>query len=253
MGQFHFHDRFSKTMGMVLGEIKASFAPAKGSIRILDLPAGAGRLTDSLRAEGFSVVSADINRVRGDYVFADMNSPLPFENETFDAVVSLEGIEHILNPSRFVSEVSRMTKRGGTIILTTPNISCFYSRLMFMCTGNFFQFWPTQRFVNVAREETFDYGHATPLSWQQIAFLFENQGVTLTKLTGNKTKRRLFLPLYAPFMLAGFFWSKSRFRRGKKTIHASPYDSDYYDKAERFSFSRAAMLSRNIIMVFRKR
>src|SRR5437588_10996091 len=49
--------------------------------RILDIPAGNGLLADRLRQEGHTVVCADINRERPDYIFADMNEPLRFADK----------------------------------------------------------------------------------------------------------------------------------------------------------------------------
>jgi hypothetical protein len=46
-------------------------------------------------------------------------------------------------------------------------------------TGNFFQFWPAQSFINLNREEVFDYGHITPLTWQKMYFHFAHHGFKL--------------------------------------------------------------------------
>lgn len=47
--------------------------------------------------------------------------PLPFEANTFDAVVSFQVIEHIRDDMQFVAEVSRVLRPGGIFIVTTPN------------------------------------------------------------------------------------------------------------------------------------
>lgn len=219
---------------------------------ILDIPAGAGRLSDRLREEGFRVVSADINESRKDFVFADMNKTLPFADEQFDAVISMEGIEHILNYEVFISELARVTRPGGVIILTTPNISCIYSRFMFMCTGNFFQFWPAQSFVNVNREEVFDYGHITPLTWQKIYFHFAHHGFTLVALRGNKIKRKSLFPIYLLCMLIGIPWIAYRLRYTRKTVKALFDQTDFYRNIEKFSYSLSAMFCLNIVMVLQK-
>ena len=173
------HDRYSDTMAVVSREI---LARAAAGARVLDIPAGAGRLGDSLREHGLTVVGADINGARPDTVMADMTRALPFRDGEFDVVVCMEGIEHIDNYHGLIGELARVTRPGGTLILTMPNIACLYSRLMFMCTGSFFQFWPTQFRVNVDGETLFDYGHITPLTWQKVAFHFAHHGVRLAAL-----------------------------------------------------------------------
>lgn len=253
MSAFCYHDKFSDTMGVVFNEVVRRLHGRKPEARILDVPAGAGRLGDRLRQEGFQVVSADINRSRGDYVFADMNKPLPFADGQFDGVISMEGIEHIINYQGFIGELSRVTRRGGLVVLTTPNVSCFYSRLMFMCTGNFFQFWPAQGYVNVEGEEVFDFGHITPLTWQKIYFHFEHHGLTLVALRGNKIKRKVLLPFYLPFMLIGFPWIAFRLRYTRRGVRHLFTRTAFYRTIEKFSYSLAAMFSRNIVMVLEKK
>lgn len=250
MSKFHYHDKFSDTMDVVF---KVICKRIKGqNAHILDIPAGAGRLSDRLRQEGFNVDCADINASREDYVFADMNKPLPFTDEQFDVVVTMEGIEHIVNFQKFISEAARITKKGGFVILTTPNISCFYSRLMFVCTGNFFQFWPAQSYVNVNREEVFDYGHITPLTWQKMYFHFAHHGFRLVDLRGNKIKRKGLFPLYLLFMAVGIPWIAYRLHYTRKGVKALMEQTDFYRNIEKFSYSLPAMFCRNIVMVLEK-
>ena len=47
--------------------------------------------------------------------------PLPFEDESFDYVVSFQVIEHISNDKRLVEEVRRVLRPGGKFIVSTPN------------------------------------------------------------------------------------------------------------------------------------
>jgi len=48
-------------------------------------------------------------------------SLLPFEDESFDFVISSEMVEHTLNPTETVLELLRVTKYNGYLIITTPN------------------------------------------------------------------------------------------------------------------------------------
>jgi ubiquinone/menaquinone biosynthesis C-methylase UbiE len=46
---------------------------------------------------------------------------LPFRNESFDAVVSFDVVEHIWDDKQFVTEAFRVCKERGYLILGTPN------------------------------------------------------------------------------------------------------------------------------------
>ncbi len=48
--------------------------------------------------------------------------PLPLPDDEFDAVLFFETIEHFPRPEELVNELARVTKPGGTMILTTPNV-----------------------------------------------------------------------------------------------------------------------------------
>jgi len=49
--------------------------------------------------------------------------PLPFDDNQFEFVISYETIEHIADYKNFFSELIRVTKKNGIIVLTCPNIS----------------------------------------------------------------------------------------------------------------------------------
>lgn len=54
--------------------------------------------------------------VAGDFVCA-MGEDLPFEDGQFDFVFSFNVIDHVLSPGRFVSELRRVAKPGGKVVL----------------------------------------------------------------------------------------------------------------------------------------
>ena len=47
--------------------------------------------------------------------------PISFPNESFDYVISFQVIEHIKRDKDFVKEVSRVLRKGGKFIVSTPN------------------------------------------------------------------------------------------------------------------------------------
>ena len=47
---------------------------------------------------------------------------LPFEDESFDSIVTFQVFEHIFEPKDFLVEISRVLKPGGNILITVPFI-----------------------------------------------------------------------------------------------------------------------------------
>ena len=112
--------------------------------RILDAPCGAGALTLTLRARGYETFGADVDAAAaaplGDaFKTADLSQSLPWSDGRFDAVLSVEGLEHLENRHAYLREIARVLKPGGTLVLTTPNIVSLRSRVRFRGSGFFHQ------------------------------------------------------------------------------------------------------------------
>jgi len=208
--------------------------------KILDIPAGNGLLAEKLSEQGHLVICADINKERDDYVYADMMEPLPFSDKEFDTIICMEGIEHVIEPTRLISELCRVCKSEGTIIITVPNIQNLYSRLQFMCTGTFFQFPPSLPAQN--NGEKTDLGHISPLSFTQLRYLFKYYNADISQVSGDKYKKKILIPLLIPFSLAGYFWTKI-FKQ--KDLAGNPVNREYL-------FSPSLLFSRSLVLAFIK-
>ena len=45
---------------------------------------------------------------------------IPVEDESFDSIMCIEVLEHIVDPNKALSELTRILKKGGRLILTAP-------------------------------------------------------------------------------------------------------------------------------------
>lgn len=58
---------------------------------------------------------------------------LPLDSDSFDVVLHLEVLEHVIDDPRHVfSEINRILKTGGYLFLTTPNVAQLFNRLMLL-------------------------------------------------------------------------------------------------------------------------
>ncbi len=105
-------------------------SPQKGE-HILDVGCGTGVFTVDVVGHGARVTGLDMSlpmlqcAVRKmsdsfDAFVGDMTA-LPFEDESFDKVYSMTAIEFVVDAARAVHELSRVTRKNGTIVLTTLN------------------------------------------------------------------------------------------------------------------------------------
>jgi SAM-dependent methyltransferase len=95
---------------------------------------------------------------------------LPFPDETFDLVIFAEVIEHLTYPQIMVSELARVLKPGGALVLTTPNIFSLGNRLATLLgTDKLFRRHGSEGFISMINYEP--YGHVAHYSFPSLAGL----------------------------------------------------------------------------------
>lgn len=232
-------------------EVAAYFAQeaaAGKQLRILDIPAGAGQFTDELRRQGHEAIPSDVNEARPEFIPIDMNRDFPFEDQSFDAAVCLEGIEHMLDPGHLLRELLRIVRIGGIVIISTPNILTFYSRVQFLLTGTFYQFHPAQ-LREIGRDELADRFHIAPTDYHRLRYLAGYFGAEVEQVMGDRWKRKALLPIYAFFWLIGRPWSRRLFfGKAARKEHAERNAAIYRDIN-----SPAVLFGRSLVLVLRKR
>ncbi len=111
------------------------FAAQHISGKVLEIGTGSGYGVDILAPHATEFITIDKFAGKRDFS-AHSNvefcqatvPPLPFDDESFDCVVSFQVIEHIEDDGLFVREVQRVLKKGGMFILSTPNAKMSLTR-----------------------------------------------------------------------------------------------------------------------------
>lgn len=107
------------------------YLPSSGPLRVLNFWSRLGFLPDYVarRNPEARVVSGEIAEkllfrakqlFPGHYFYHGGFHALPFRAATFDAVVSLETLEHVPRPPDFLGELHRVLKPGGTLVMSLP-------------------------------------------------------------------------------------------------------------------------------------
>ena len=162
--------------------------PKRG--RLLEIPAGEGALAWQLYKMGYEVTGGDIDPrffkvPLIECVSLDMNRRFPLENDRFDFVSCIEGIEHLQDQFEFVRECYRVLKPGGHLVLSTPNILNLASRLKFLCSG-FYSLVP--RPINeFSQVPVFD--HINPVAYYQLRYMLHTQGFRISRITTDFYRR----------------------------------------------------------------
>lgn len=101
--------------------------------RLLDVGYSRGSFADAMAQQGWECVGLDLNPFEDSNVKAircDLNEGFPVASEVFDVVAAGEVIEHMLDEEIFLKECFRVLKKGGTLVLTTPNLAFWVNRLL---------------------------------------------------------------------------------------------------------------------------
>jgi len=94
--------------------------------RVLDAGAGEGRYRKFFSRHDYCAADLAVGDPEWDYsglaVVTDL-SRLPFSEDTFDAVLSTQTLEHLAEPAAFLADAARVLRPGGRLYLTAPQ--CF--------------------------------------------------------------------------------------------------------------------------------
>lgn len=113
-------------------EILDKFEPYRKTGKLLDIGAGYGFFMEIAKQRGWDVYGTELTdeavdhcKAKGLQMFKGELHQIDFDPESFDAIVSIEVIEHINTPIEYAETAHKILRKGGVLYLTTPNFNSF--------------------------------------------------------------------------------------------------------------------------------
>lgn len=104
--------------------------------RLLEIGCGSGDALSFMKSLGWETCGVDVDpagaaaaQARGLDVRASVLEEQRFPSESFDAIVMNHVIEHLHEPLATLAECRRLLRRGGRLVLVTPNTSSLWHRM----------------------------------------------------------------------------------------------------------------------------
>lgn len=241
-----------RILGQVAKMVTTAF-PVQRPAKHLDIGSGTGALIQLLRTQNPNLLSAACDYTDTLMAIADQRvdvcdvnrQPLPYADDSFELVTCTEVVEHPENYRHLLREAYRVTKPGGRVIFSTPNVLNLQSRLRYFYFGFPNLFGP----LPLVRDEQFStVGHITPISLFYLAHALTEAGFVDISVCVDKFQRTsLFkLPIFYPIIR--LFGAMALRRERKKFKTVDPSNAHFVGLQNRLKI----LLGRTVIVSARK-
>ena len=116
-------------------EVRIVSAPGP---RLLDVGCSSGEFLFFAKKRGFETYGVELNPLTAEIAQANglrvrqgTLKDVHFEDNFFDVVFLGDIIEHVPSPRELLLECRRILKKGGMLVVSTPNLDCFWARRTF--------------------------------------------------------------------------------------------------------------------------
>jgi len=217
---------------------------------VIDFPAGNGITTKILKNIGSKPLPFDLfpeyfNIEELECKRANIVEGLPVEDASSDYLICQEGIEHFSDQLASFKEFNRVLKKGGGLIITTPNYSGLRAKMSYLLSES-------ERFNSIIAPNELDsiwmskqditneiyYGHIFLIGILKLRCFGKLSGFKIKHIqsTRVKTTSLVLLILFYPFiLLSNWITYRKRLRKNK----------DFDDKTKREVYNEIFRLSVN--------
>ena len=208
---------------LVLRRLAADYPGVDATTRaVLDIPCGSGVVSAQLDALGFRVTCSDIDP--GNFqldpdrlVVANLNETLPFESASFDAIVSIAGLQRLTTPEAAISEWFRVLKPNGRLYLGLPNFANLKKRVRYFLYGSQGNRFDRPKYVQSLSQPEANFRF--PLVYARVENLLLAAGLEVEPPIA--AERSLYPYVLLPLSLVA--WAASRLRARQRRRNQEAY------------------------------
>lgn len=205
----HFKDVQIKSWPRNRVEAIVHFCPQGRNV--LDVGCGNGQLLYQLRNKFDKIVGLEYSKSRLAQAKVNLNSENfeahegsaekmnYFTSNEFDCIVSADTIEHIPDVYSAASELFRITRPGGLLIINTPNIA-FLKKRALLLLGRFPS--TSQSNEGLGGDILFDGGHFHYFTFRSLSLLLQKYGFVIESHIGYGKFGKIH-DLYPPLLSGG--------------------------------------------------
>jgi len=233
--------------------------------KIIDFPAGNGITSKIIKGIGgipmpFDLFPEYFKQEGISCQRANINEGIPLEHRSIDAIICQEGIEHFSDQANAFKEFNRILKKGGSLIITTPNYSNLRSKLSyfiseserspsFMPPNELDSIWMSQQDIT---NEIY-HGHIFLIGIQKLRCLAKIAGFRIKNIqfTRVKTSSLVLLFFFYPFILI-FNWITYRKHLRKNKAFSKSIKKEVYKEVFSLAINPKILVDSHLFVEFEK-
>ena len=255
------HDFPTMGINSWMSEYIKSLPDLSGKI-VVDIPCGDGRASYEFQKKGATIKALDLfpdflklKNIKAEY--ADLSDIIPVENDSADYIVCQEGIEHIPNQVRVLQEFNRILKKGGILLLTTPNNSNLRARLSFFLLES--DYWKRIASTELdsiwfSRHETdkIYFGHLFLLGVNFLQSLATVSGFrVIDRRKTNIEKSSLVLAFLYPIIVLVTFLSFFHYKKKNKNVDETKRKNILFERVK-LNISLKTLFCKHMFWIMKK-
>ena len=232
---------------------------------VIDFPAGNGVTSKILKENGANVFPLDlfpeyfeIDGLKCER--ANIREGLPIDDRFADFFICQEGIEHFSDQFSALKEFNRTLKKGGTLLITTPNYSNLKARMSYMLmeSEKFNSIMPPNELdsiwmakADISKEVYF--GHIFLIGIQKLRVLAKLTGFKIKKVhfTRSKSTSVFLFPFWYPFIyFSNYITYKKNLK--KNDLYDEPTKKEVYREIFKLSVNRKILIGGDLMVEFTK-